>query len=173
MKIEPNEGSDDRLLPREDPVNNEITLNPRIMPPTLLFACLVAMIGLRLVFPGLMLFSVPVVLGGVVMIIAGLVTTIGGDQQFKKARTPVSPLDTPTTLVTGGFYRYTRNPMYLGFALILGGVWLMLGALTPLIGVLVFVVVIDRWNIPYEEWKMTQVFGSAYQAYRSQVRRWI
>jgi protein-S-isoprenylcysteine O-methyltransferase Ste14 len=143
------------------------------MPPTLVFVCLMAMLALRLLFPGPVLLSGLGALGGGLVLVAGLAVTVMGDRQFKKAGTPVNPLDTPTTLVTGGLYHFTRNPMYLGFALVLAGVWLMLGALTPIAGLLVFIVVTDHWYIAYEEEKMAETFGQAYQAYRRQVRRWI
>jgi protein-S-isoprenylcysteine O-methyltransferase Ste14 len=154
-------------------MNRKITWDRRLMPPTLLFVCLMAMLALRLLFPGPVLFSGMGALAGGLVLVAGLGITIIPDHQFKKAGTPVSPLDTPTTLVTDELYRYSRNPMYLGFAVVLAGVWLMLGALTPLIGVLAFVIVTDRWYIAYEEEKMAETFGQAYQAYRRQVRRWI
>ena len=154
-------------------MNRKIALDRRLMPPTLMFICLLAMLALRLLFPGSVLFSGLGALAGGLVLAIGLAVTIIPDQQFKKARTPVSPLDTPTALVTDGLYRHSRNPMYLGFALILAGAWLMMGALTPLAGLVVFVVVTDRWYIAYEEERMAETFGPAYQAYRRQVRRWI
>jgi protein-S-isoprenylcysteine O-methyltransferase Ste14 len=144
-----------------------------MLPPTLLFICLLAMLALRLLVPGPVFFSPLLIVSGLPIIVAGLIITTAGDREFKQARTPVSPLDTPTTLVTAGLYRYTRNPMYLGFALILAGVWLMLGVLSPLAGVLVFAVAADRWYIPAEENKLLDIFGQAYRDYQHQVRRWI
>ncbi len=154
-------------------MNKKIELNRRLMPPTLLFVCLMAMLALRLLLPGPVLFSWLGALAGGLVLLGGLAITIIPDQQFKKAGTPVSPLDTPTILVTDGLYRYSRNPMYLGFALVLAGVWLMMGALTPVAGPLIFIIVTDRWYITYEEEKMAAIFGQAYQTYRRQVRRWM
>jgi protein-S-isoprenylcysteine O-methyltransferase Ste14 len=144
-----------------------------MLPPTLLFICLLAMLTLRLLVPGPVLFSPLLILSGLAIIVAGLFITTTGDREFKQAHTPVSPLDTPKTLVTAGLFRYTRNPMYLGFALILAGVWLMLGALSPLAGVLAFAVAADRWYIPAEEKKLLDIFGQAYRDYQHQARRWI
>ena len=154
-------------------MNKNVSLQQRILPPTLLLICLLTMIGLRLVFPGPEFFSLPLALSGGAILTVGLVVTIGGDQQFKKARTPVTPLEAPQVLVTGGLYRYTRNPMYLGFALILAGAWLGLGALSSLIGFLIFVILIDRWYIPYEEARLTAIFGQAYRDYQRRVGRWL
>ena len=131
------------------------------------------MLTLRLLVPGPVFFSPLLIFGGLPVIVAGLILTTAGDREFKQARTPVNPLETPKTLVTAGLFRYTRNPMYLGFALILAGVWLMLGALSPLADVLVFAVAADRWYIPAEEKKLVDIFGQAYRDYQHQVRRWI
>ncbi len=154
-------------------MNRRIPLDRRLLPPTLLFVCLTAMLALRLLFPGPVLFSWLGALAGGLVLLGGLAITIIPDQQFKKAGTPVSPLDMPRILVTDGIYHYSRNPMYLGFALVLAGVWLMTGALTPVAGLLVFVIITDRWYITYEEEKMAETFGQAYQTYRRKVRRWI
>jgi protein-S-isoprenylcysteine O-methyltransferase Ste14 len=63
--------------------------------------------------------------------------------------------------------------MYLGFSAILAGVWLVLGALSPLLGVLLFLVVADRWYIPFEERELSVKFADEFDAYRSRTRRWI
>ncbi len=63
--------------------------------------------------------------------------------------------------------------MYLGFALMLAGVWMLLGALSPVLGVLLFSVVTDRWYISYEEKAMRASFGQEYEAYQRRTRRWI
>ncbi len=154
-------------------MNKSLAINRRLLPPTLMLYCLLGMLTLQLLLPGPAFFSVPAALVGGLLLIAGLILTIGGNEQFLLARTPVNPLERPQTLVTEGLYRYTRNPMYLGFALVLGGLWLMLGALTPVLGPLVFIIVIDRWYIRYEEETLTQVFGPTYLAYQRQVRRWL
>ncbi len=151
---------------------NPVVPNKMMLPPTLALIYLLAMIGLRLVWPGPVLFPPALILAGLPFIVAGGVITLAAEQAFKQARTPVNPLEVPQQLVMTGFYRYTRNPMYLGVVLILGGVWLMLGALSPLAGVLAFVVAADQVYIPYEEGKLLALFGQAYRDYQSRVRRW-
>jgi protein-S-isoprenylcysteine O-methyltransferase Ste14 len=54
--------------------------------------------------------------------------------------------------------------MVFGFGSILVGVWLWLGALSPLLGVAAFMVITDRWNIPIEESQVKNKFGQAYTA---------
>jgi protein-S-isoprenylcysteine O-methyltransferase Ste14 len=145
----------------------------KILPPTFLLVCLLLMLALRWLLPLQMIFPPLVWLLGIGLMGLGFVLSVLGEQQFHKAHTPVNPLETPQILVTNGLYRWTRNPMYLGFALVLLGVWLMLGALSPLMGVLLFVVVTDRWYIAGEEKRLEVVFGQVYLDYTRQVRRWI
>ena len=63
--------------------------------------------------------------------------------------------------------------MYLGFALVLVGAWLLLDAWSPLLAVLAFVLAADRWYIAYEEQRLVIKFGQAYGAYKQRVRRWV
>lgn len=94
---------------------------------------------------------------------------------FARARTTINPvrIEAASALVTGGIYRVTRNPMYvaltlllLGWAAVLGGVWLLAGPL-------VFVLWIDRLQIAPEERVLRAKFGAAYAAYAARVRRWL
>ncbi len=80
---------------------------------------------------------------------------------FRKQNLTIDTFGTPAGLIRGGLYHYSRNPMYLGFAVMLVGVWLLLGALAPLIGVIVFIIVADRWYIAFEEKSMQAQFGAA------------
>jgi protein-S-isoprenylcysteine O-methyltransferase Ste14 len=78
-----------------------------------------------------------------------------------------------SSLVTGGIYRWTRNPMYLGMALALAGWGLYLGNFGALALVGLFVMYIDRYQIDPEERALTARFGDAFAAYRRRVRRWL
>jgi len=76
-------------------------------------------------------------------------------------------------LVSDGLFRWSRNPMYLGFVLLLLGIAILLGTATPFAGPLIFAIVADRWYIGFEERAMRQKFGADYEAYRRRTRRWI
>lgn len=94
--------------------------------------------------------------------------------QFYKARTSVDPA-TPaktTRLVTGGVYRYTRNPMYLAMLLLLLAFGLSLGNVFNTITAAFFVAYMNRYQIIPEEEMLAKIFGKAYQQYCLQVRRW-
>lgn len=101
-----------------------------------------------------------------------LAIAIGG---FGKAKTTVSPLapEKASSLVTGGIYRLSRNPMYLGMALLLLAFALKLGTLWGLVFIAVFVIYINIMQIKPEEKALKDLFGDEYEAYCKQVRRWI
>ncbi|MHB8770492.1 MAG: methyltransferase family protein [Syntrophales bacterium] len=91
---------------------------------------------------------------------------------FRIKGTTVNPTKEPNNLVTGGVYRVTRNPMYLGMLMILIGFPFVAGSLAGLIFPVFFFIFIDRVVIPKEEKVVERVFGDAYREYQSQTRRW-
>lgn len=105
----------------------------------------------------------------------GIAVALAGVLAFRRAKTTVDPRipQQSSSLVIAGIYRYSRNPMYLGFLLILTGYacylqsWLAL-ALLPL-----FVLYMNQFQIKPEEQHLLQKFGPGYQAYLQQVRRWL
>lgn len=106
---------------------------------------------------------------------AGLAAAVAGALAFRRARTTLNPLrpDRAAALVAGGIFRYTRNPMYLGDLLVLLGWGVYLGSLPALLLSLLFVIWIERRQIPAEEAALAARFGEAYATYRRRVRRWI
>jgi protein-S-isoprenylcysteine O-methyltransferase Ste14 len=146
-----------------------------IAPPPLIYAAGLALglLGDRLLaLPRL--FEANAVAWGVVAVLA----LIGGAciaaalGRFGAAGTPAEPWKPTRALATGGVYRWTRNPMYLGMALLLlaaGVGFSSLGviALFPLV-----ILVIDRLVIAREERYLVELFGAEYAEYRSRVRRW-
>lgn len=94
---------------------------------------------------------------------------------FRKARTTVNPLkpETASALVSSGVYRYTRNPMYLGFAIVLIAWSIFLAWPPALLGVLGFVMYMNIFQIGPEERALASLFGREFTQYCSQVRRWL
>jgi protein-S-isoprenylcysteine O-methyltransferase Ste14 len=145
----------------------------KIIPPALMLICLLGMMGLDLVFPIMQVSNWLLLLAGVLFIIVGLAVGFGSEGQFRKRGTTVDPRGTVSTLVTDGWFRYSRNPMYLSFVLILAGAWLSMGSPSPILGILAFVLLTERWYIIPEEQRLAVSFGQQYQAYRLRTRRWI
>ncbi len=94
---------------------------------------------------------------------------------FVKAKTTVTPLAPEKTsrLVSGGLYRFTRNPMYLGMLLILTGIAVLLGAPANILVLAGFVAYITHFQIKPEEERLEAMFGDEYRAYKRSVRRWL
>jgi protein-S-isoprenylcysteine O-methyltransferase Ste14 len=95
--------------------------------------------------------------------------------QFRRAHTTVNPHkpETTSTLVTSGAYSWTRNPMYLGLSILLLGWALKLGTLTPLVGPLLFIPLIQRVQIRPEEHALRAHFGEHYDQYCRRVNCWL
>ena len=94
---------------------------------------------------------------------------------FLRRRTTINPLKpaSASALVTGGIYRLTRNPMYLGLATLLTAWAIYLGNLAALAGVPLFILYMNRFQIAPEERALEARFGADYIAYRTRVRRWL
>jgi protein-S-isoprenylcysteine O-methyltransferase Ste14 len=108
-------------------------------------------------------------------IIAGVIVSTLGIVEFRRAETTVNPTkpESSSSLVTSGIYTRTRNPMYLGFLLILAGWGFWLGNLLASVVVQGFILYMKRFQIEPEERVLAGIFGEHFKLYCSQVRRWI
>ena len=87
--------------------------------------------------------------------------------------TTIYPNGESTALVTAGLYRYTRNPMYLGMALIVMGFGFFFGSLTAFLGTVFFCLAVQQLFIIPEEQRLRGWFGEDYTNYCRTVRRWL
>ncbi len=145
----------------------------KIKPPTYLLIAIIVAVLLNFVLPVMTLIPSPWTLLGVVPLVLGLVINLNADGSFHKANTAVCPFEISSALVTSGPYRFTRNPMYLGFVLILLGVTILMGSLTPYVTVLAFALLMDRMFIRMEERKLAVRFGLQWDDYKHHTRRWL
>jgi protein-S-isoprenylcysteine O-methyltransferase Ste14 len=109
----------------------------------------------------------------VVLIVAGLLMSFAGAGLFVQHRTAIIPYKPATRLVTSGIYRWTRNPMYLGLALLYAGFAILSNSLLALILLAPVIAIIQTQVIAREEAYLQRAFGSEYVAYRKRVRPWI
>ena len=134
-----------------------------------------AMLGVTYALP-MLSFEVP---GRIVIALAlaalGAACAIAGVIAFRRRRTTVNPLvpHEASAIVSAGIYRVSRNPMYLGFLLILAGcaVYLANGGAALLLPV--FVAYMTRYQIVPEERALLAKFGPEYQEYLTRVGRWL
>lgn len=103
----------------------------------------------------------------------GVALNLAADRAFKQADTTVKPGETSTALVTTGVFRWSRNPMYLGFVLILLGVAVLLGSAAPFVVVAAFPLLLDTAYVRPEERMLQETFSEAWEAYRRRTRRWL
>ncbi|MCJ1878351.1 methyltransferase family protein [Pseudomonas nitroreducens] len=146
-------------------------LEHRIPPPLVAIICgLLMWLAVRPIAPlgGRLWLALLVVLAGAAVCLAGVAS-------FSRARTTVNPLkpESASSLVVAGIYRHTRNPMYLGFAIILLGWCVFLGSALAVLGVAAFVLYIGRFQIRPEERALRELFGAEFDAFCGRVRRWV
>lgn len=145
----------------------------QLISPVLASICLMLMLLLHWLCPIEPLIQFPFNLIGLLCNGLGLTTCFVAHRQFKKIGTTLYPFSQPGKLVTDGLFRYTRNPMYLGLTIFLGGAWRFLGSLSPGVFVAAFLLIADRWYIPFEEGQLLTVFGAANVDYQAGTPRWI
>lgn len=145
--------------------------NPHVrVPPPLIFGGLLA---LGLVIDSGPFRPAPAQLAGAGLGIAGLALIAVALGLFAGSKTRPEPWQPASRLVDRGLYRFTRNPMYLGMALLSLGVALAFSSLPGILLSLVALVIIDRTVVTREEAYLERRFGPDYIAYTKRVRRWL
>lgn len=124
--------------------------------------------GPRFAFPGQLVVAIACGVLGIGFMLSGVLA-------FSRARTSVNPLDpaVASALVTGGVYRLTRNPMYLGMVLVLAGAVVALGHALNFLLVAAFMLWLTRFQIVPEERFLAARFGADWQAFCARTRRWL
>lgn len=140
------------------------------VPPPLLLVALATIAGF---LPGSSV-SVGQLVFGLPLVVLGLSLNALPKVSFRRAGTTVSPLrpEQSSALVTSGLYRYSRNPMYLGYAVALIGWVICLGQPLGLFVVGLFLGYLTRFQIAPEERQLAAMFPDEYAVYSSAVRRW-
>lgn len=146
------------------------------IPPPVLAIAIGLMIGwantIELVpgieFPGQTYLALLVFASGVALDLLSLIA-------FRKSNTTINPLkpESAQQLVTTGLNGLSRNPMYLGFLLMLTAIAIYGGSFLGFVGLPLFVVGINYLQIGPEEEALETLFGDTYLAYKAKVRRWL
>jgi protein-S-isoprenylcysteine O-methyltransferase Ste14 len=148
---------------------------PFLIPPVwfLIFVVLAVTLAwqvpaLRWDFPGRVVI-------GHVLAAAGIVIAATALIQFRRRKTTYKPEDPGKTsaLVTGGIYRVTRNPMYVGMALLLLAISFWSGHLAAALLVPFFMLVLWAFQIRHEEHMLAALFGADYEAFKNRTPRWL
>tara|TARA_Y100000817_G_scaffold71479_1_gene54662 strand:+ start:179 stop:625 length:447 start_codon:yes stop_codon:yes gene_type:complete len=112
---------------------------------------------------------------GILLLLLGFVILISAVRLFRKDKTTVNPLspEQATKLVTDGIFKYSRNPMYLGMALVLGSIAVFFNLIGGIILIALFCAYITKFQIFPEEKAMRDLFPDDFDKYTKATRRWI
>ncbi|GAB1261583.1 methyltransferase family protein [Aurantivibrio plasticivorans] len=122
------------------------------------------------IFDSVTFISISAILSTMSTLLIGISTF-----QFWRDRTSVNPLnfEGTQTLVVRGVFRLTRNPMYLGFFLLLVALGFLLDNIASMIIAMLFIPVMTQLQIKPEEQYLKEKFGESYESYCANVRRWL
>ena len=147
--------------------------NPGLLRPPVIFLCAILLgIALNWAWP-LHFVSPSVRLLGTIVTACAVALFLLSYREFRAAGTSVRGSERTTTIVRTGPYRFSRNPIYVAFILLVLGlsVWFntlwLLVTLVPAVGIIAMVV------IPREERFLERNFNGQYSSYKAQVRRWL
>ena len=145
----------------------------KVLPPTYLLISILIMLAFHFLLPVLKIIPTPWNVLGIVPLACGIALNLAADKAFREVGTTVKPFEESTALLMSGVFRISRNPMYLGYELILIGIAIMLRSLAPYVVIPVFVVLMNWVFIRVEEQMLEEKFGLAWSEYGRKVRRWI
>lgn len=156
------------------PTNGDQGDTVHIVPPPVLYliALLVALVP-RHLWPLRPLPRGLARLVGWLLVGSGLALGAWGVLTFRNSGESPNPAQPTETLVTGGPFRYSRNPLYVGMTACYLGVTALLDSIWPLVLLPLVLRLIDKRVIPTEEAYLARRFGDAYEDYRRRVRRWL
>ena len=143
------------------------------IPPVLTVCCLALMVLLHLTLPLATVFPATLRPAAIGLLTLGFLLIATTGLQLLRHDTEIHTFGRPRKLLTGGTFRWSRNPIYLGFLTGLLGGWLYLGSLSPVAGPVIFFTVATNWYIPFEEARLTEAFGADYARYRARTGRWV
>jgi len=112
---------------------------------------------------------------GIFLLVLGFFILISAVRLFRKDKTTVNPLspDQATKLVTDGIFKYSRNPMYLGMALVLSSITVFFNLIGGIILIALFCAYITKFQIIPEERAMRDLFSDDFDEYIKVTRRWV
>jgi len=145
-----------------------------IAPPPLIFLGGLAIgFALEALLPGSSLPDALAWILGAVLVVAGAALLFSFERAFHRKQTAANPWRPTTAIATEGPYRLTRNPAYVGMAIVYVGIAVLSQALWALLPLPIVLAIIDRGVIAREERYLERKFGEEYLAYKRRVRRWV
>ncbi|MBY0364028.1 MAG: isoprenylcysteine carboxylmethyltransferase family protein [Phreatobacter sp.] len=143
------------------------------LPPLIFAGALALGYGLNWLAPVALPLAIVFKAAGALALGAGLALILWASSTLSRAGTAILPHHAARRLVTAGPFAWSRNPIYLGEALIIGGFGGVEGALGYLVAAAVFVMAMTHFAVVREEAHLAARFGADWQAYAARVRRWV
>lgn len=145
----------------------------RIIPPVLFLLLLLPLMVLWTFHPETLVMRKDASMPWDVVLPIGIAILIWARVHFKNREAEIHTFKQPRALIIDGPFRFSRNPMYLGFTLVLLAGAFFVNTWCALLVPLVFLFASALWYIPHEERTLRKTFGSAFDDYAWQTRRWI
>ncbi len=147
--------------------------NHKVVPPVYVLVSILAIVLLHFVLPGPVIFPKPWNLLGILSLALGAALPVLAVMAFRRAGTSPEPFRVPAALVTSGIYGVSRNPIYMGFLLVMLGIVVLLRSLVPIVVLFGYMVLIERNVIRVEEAILAEEFGARWLEYKQRTRRWL
>jgi protein-S-isoprenylcysteine O-methyltransferase Ste14 len=146
----------------------------KLPPPIWLLLLLVAAWAADRIFAARVIAELRSIPAALVFALLGLAVGVSGRLAFARAGTEIIPTSAANkTLVTGGPFRLSRNPMYLGLVLLALGIAFYVATIHFFAVPVLLFLLCNFVFVPYEEAKMQRQFGTQFSDYRHRVRRWL
>ena len=154
-------------------MTEEVPTKGRVIPPVYFLLALMAMVALHYLVPIAQLINSLFRYTGIVLVVSAIALVLWAAVLFRRAGTTIKPFQKSSALITGGPYRITRNPIYVGMVGALIGTAVLLGSVAPFLVIPAFAALIQSKFIRAEEAALERTFGSVFLDYKSKVRRWL
>jgi protein-S-isoprenylcysteine O-methyltransferase Ste14 len=145
----------------------------KIHPPVLTLLHLLAAFALGRLIPVPLAAPQMLPASGFALGFMGFLLGVAAAAEFSRNHTTLDPHGSVSKLVTTGIYRFTRNPIYLGFVMMVIGVPLWFGNIWGAALMPILVALFNALVIRHEEAYLEKKFGEGYTGYKSRVRRWL
>lgn len=148
-------------------------INKYIHPPVVAMFYIIVTILLGRFVPLVSELSTMIRNSGFGLVVVGFLFGLAAFLEFRKAKTTILPHGSASNIISSGIFRFTRNPIYLGFLFMVIGFPLNFGSIWGIIAAPFFVTTMNRLVIEKEEAYLEKKFGEQYTSYKSRTRRWL
>jgi protein-S-isoprenylcysteine O-methyltransferase Ste14 len=161
-----------------DELNEESTQDKKgaavkFPPPAIFASCILLGSGLQYLRPVGLGIPESIEVLGYLLVLFGITIAILVATSFRRAGTAIEPWKPTTSIVTTGFYAWSRNPIYAGFCLINIGIGIASNSLWIFVSFIPAAFLLYHVAIAKEEAYLAEKFGEEYLAYKNKVRRWV